>query len=312
MDLVVWLLLSIIVLLCLAAALLWWEAQRATRRRIEREFVDTQLEIRTVSGDQVIVDEYARSPQLRTVLFGPKSWSFFFLRAGVTPTSGFYLGHAAVVLAAGLVGLFFGVFTTIALLLSTGVLVLFRLWLKVERRRKAMVRQIPDFLDRVVRMVTVGSSMGAAFHQAANNSVSPLDEVMGRVTSLHRSGQDLDQCIRQVSHQYGLQELYLIAAVVGVAMRFGGRSDHVLERMAAFMRDLEQARNELIAMSAELRLSAWILTLLPLGIACFILIFNNALFMGMWHDPVGTRLLIGAAVLQVVGTYWLYRLAKSV
>ena len=51
----------------------------------------------------------------------------------------------------------------------------------------------------------------------------------------------------------------MVAAVVSIALRFGGRSDQVLERMAAFMRDVSQARSELSASSAEIRLSAWIL-----------------------------------------------------
>src|SRR5690606_24213796 len=116
--------------------------------------------------------------------------------------------------------------------------------------------------------------------------------------------------LRQTARQYRLHELYLVAAIVGVALRFGGRSDHVLERMAAFMRDLTQARRELVALSAEVRLSAWILALLPLGLAAFILAFNNDLFMNMWHDPVGWKLLLGAAALQIIGSYWLYRMAR--
>jgi len=118
--------------------------------------------------------------------------------------------------------------------------------------------------------------------------------------------------LRHVSRQYGLHELYLIAAVVGVASRFGGRTDQVLERMAAFMRDLQQAQHELVAMSADIRLSAWVLALLPLGLAGFIVVFNNALFMNMWNDPVGWKLLVGAVVLQAAGCYSLYRMARSV
>ncbi|CPL55718.1 type IV pilus assembly protein [Bordetella pertussis] len=127
-----------------------------------------------------------------------------------------------------------------------------------------------------------------------------------------RSGKDLDAALHQVSRQYQLRELFLVSAVIALALRFGGRSDQVLERMAAFMRDLEQARDELTALSAEVRLSAWILALLPIGLALFIIIFNNQLFMGMWHDPMGFRLLVFAMLLQAGGSYWLYRMARSV
>ena len=104
----------------------------------------------------------------------------------------------------------------------------------------------------------------------------------------------------------------MIAAVVSLAMRFGGRSDQVLERMAAFMRDVSQARNELSASSAEIRLSAWVLALLPVGIAGFIMLTNNDLFMNLWRDPAGFKMLVTAVLLQIGGSYWLYRMAKSI
>ena len=115
-----------------------------------------------------------------------------------------------------------------------------------------------------------------------------------------------------MSRQYGLKELYMVAAVVSIALRFGGRSDQVLERMAAFMRDVSQARSELSASSAEIRLSAWILALLPLGIAGFIIVANNDLFVGLWEDPLGFKMLATAVAMQVGGSYWLYRMAKSI
>jgi tight adherence protein B len=122
---------------------------------------------------------------------------------------------------------------------------------------------------------------------------------------------ELEAALRTVAQQYALRELFLAAAVIGLANRFGGRSDQVLDRMAAFMRDLQQARQELVAMSAEVRLSAWILSLLPIGLGCFMIVFNNDLFMNMWTDGTGRKMLACAALLQIVGSFWLYRLGKS-
>jgi tight adherence protein B len=153
--------------------------------------------------------------------------------------------------------------------------------------------------------------MGAAFQTAAAAADEPLREVVETAASLSRS-KELDAALAHVSRLYGLKELYMVAAVVSLALRFGGRSDQVLERMAAFMRDVAQARNELTASSAEVRLSAWILALLPVGNAGFIIVANNNLFMGLWQDPQGFRMLLTAVCLQVGGCYWLYRMAKAI
>ncbi|RYH47795.1 MAG: hypothetical protein EON54_16220 [Alcaligenaceae bacterium] len=58
-------------------------------------------------------------------------------------------------------------------------------------------------------------------------------------------------------------------------------------------------------------MSAWILSLLPIGIAAYIVMFNPTLIIGMYNDPTGFKMLIAAVVLQIGGSYWLYRLAKS-
>ena len=104
--------------------------------------------------------------------------------------------------------------------------------------------------------------------------------------------------LTQEAHIFRLPEVELIAAVIGLALRFGGRADMVLERMAGFMRDREHAQQELMALSAEIRLSAWILGLLPVALSTFLIIFNNNMFMMMLADPVGEKLLIGFYVVR--------------
>ena len=140
----------------------------------------------------------------------------------------------------------------------------------------------------------------------------PLRELLDRSNRLVQAGMDLEHALVQKALVFRLQELELIAAVIGVALRFGGRADTVLERMAAFMRDREYSQNELVALSSETRLSAWVLGLLPIGLGVFMVIFNNRMFVTMLEDPIGKNLLIFAVVLEAIGAYWLYRLAKSV
>ncbi|MFA5700793.1 MAG: type II secretion system F family protein [Desulfuromonas sp.] len=309
MNSVVLLALMALVLLVLAFVLLQGARQQG-KKDTNDQFVLDQLERRL---GQEEISEADALRQRKVWKGGPRNWNEFLLRAGVVPTTGFYVTFWLIVLIPTiLAGVFGGVIAAGAAFVLMLALSLFRLWLKAEKLRKNLVRQLPDFLDRVVRMMTIGNSMGSAFHNAAAGTELPLRDVIDKTVSLNRSGKEIDVALHYVSRQYGLHELYLLASVIGVALKYGGRSDQVLERMSAFMRDLEQARAEMKAMSAELRLSAWVLALLPVGLACFILVFNNALFMGMWEDPAGKMMLVGAVVLQISGSYWLYRLAKSI
>ena len=292
-----------------AGGLLWHTSRAGEQRAAANAFIDTRLAasetVATSSSDAQ--SKYNAAPKKTTAL------DQLLLRAGVIPTAGFFIRNLGFVLAITLIAALFGRgLGAVIGVLSASIMVYFRLWWKAGKRQARMVSQLPVFLDAVVRLITIGNSLGSAFQAASASVDMPLREVMERVASQNRSGKELDQALAQTARLYGLKELHLVSAVISVALKFGGRSDLVLDRMASFIRDLEQARQELHAMSAEVKLSAWILALLPLGIAAYIVTFNNALFLSMWDDPVGFKMLIGAIVLQTVGCYWLYRMAKSI
>jgi tight adherence protein B len=95
-----------------------------------------------------------------------------------------------------------------------------------------------------------------------------------------------------------------------LGVRYGGRADLLLERMAHFLRDREQAERELVAMSSETRMSAWVLGLMPAVVGTAIIMLNAAYFIRMWDDPSGRQMLYGALALQLTGAFLLYRLAR--
>jgi tight adherence protein B len=67
-----------------------------------------------------------------------------------------------------------------------------------------------------------------------------------------------------------------------------------------------------MALSAETRLSAWVLGLLPLVVAGGLFVMNAGYILLMWRDPMGKAMLLTALGLEVVGALLLYRLAKSI
>ncbi len=295
--------------LAIGAVLLWRHADSGARRAASSSFLENQLNRgRDAASKPVPIFESARA-----VRSGLPGWDRLLLLAGVRQSAGLYVRLAVPLVGlATLAWLTLGVVSGIVTLLLVAILEYFLLWLRADKRQRRMISQLPAFLDNIVRLITIGNSMGAAFQTASATTDEPLREVVEMAASLSRSAKELDAALVHVSRLYGLKELYMVAAVVSLAMRFGGRSDQVLERMAAFMRDVAQARNELSASSAEIRLSAWVLALLPVGIGGFIMLTNNDLFMNLWRDPAGFKMLVTAVVLQVVGSYWLYRMAKSI
>jgi tight adherence protein B len=181
---------------------------------------------------------------------------------------------------------------------------------RTRARRRRIVRQLPSFLDGIVRLVVLGNSVPAAFQAALQTTEAPLRECLDHVSRMLRSGVEIDRALQHVSELYRVSEFELVGAVLRLSVKYGGRADTMLDRMASFMRDLEQAERELIAMSAETRMSAWVLALLPIGIGGFLIVFNPHYFASMWNDGSGRNLAYWAFGMQALGVLLLYRLAR--
>jgi Flp pilus assembly protein TadB len=190
------------------------------------------------------------------------------------------------------------------------VFLYFVLSMRANKRRQAIVRQLPSFLDGIVRLITLGNSVPAAFQAALQSTDAPLRECLDHVSRMLRSGVEIDRALSHVAVLYGARELELVGAVLRLSVKYGGRADVMLDRMSSFMRDLEQAERELVAMSSETRLSSWVLGMLPVGIGGFLILTNPNYFGSMWFDPSGRRILYLAFGLQMLGAYLLYRLAR--
>ncbi|WP_438393260.1 type II secretion system F family protein [Caballeronia sp. DA-9] len=181
---------------------------------------------------------------------------------------------------------------------------------RAQKRYQRITRQLPVFLDGIVRLIIIGNSVPAAFQAALATTDAPLRECLDRVSRMLRSGVEIDAALKHVSQMYRISELELIGSVLRISVRYGGRSDVMLDRMAGLMRDMEQAERELIALTTETRLSSWMLGLLPVLVGGFVTISNPRYFAAMWADPLGQRLVFVAAGLQALGVFLLYSLAR--
>ncbi|CAB3698073.1 type II secretion system F family protein [Paraburkholderia rhynchosiae] len=220
------------------------------------------------------------------------------LVTGIVATLCFLAGSRGGILAAGVT------------LFGCVVFLYFAMSMRATRRRQAIVRQLPSFLDGIVRLITLGNSVPAAFQASLQTTEAPLRECLDHVSRMLRSGVEIDRALSHVAVLYGTRELELVGAVLRLSVKYGGRADVMLDRMSSFMRDLEQAERELIAMSSETRLSSWVLGMLPIGIGGFLILTNPRYFGSMWFDPGGRQILYLAFALQLTGAYLLYRLAR--
>ncbi|MFC5743253.1 type II secretion system F family protein [Dyella tabacisoli] len=302
-------LLSLTLLLLAGAIELWWGSAARQQQRKSMAHIEHSL----AGTPPLPVPAIALAPKTPLRKRGEQHLDALLLRAAL-PTGWripimLLLAGLALVLAGWWR---IGSILAVPLMLVVYVAVVW-LWLRarIEKQQKQILRQLPDFLDGLVRMASIGNSLPMAFQATTTSVQMPLRAVLDRTMQSARSGLDLDRALQLASQPYRVEALELLHVVLGTGMRMGGRADQILQRMSDFMRDLSHARQELHAITSETRLSAWVLGLLPLIVAAFMTLCNPTFFMPMFTHPLGHKLLLIALALESVGGFLLYRLAKS-
>lgn len=318
------LLIAAIVLVLLAGAVeLWWGSAARARRRDSLRHLEQRLaadEARILNTPATATPaaapasregakQPAPQPQRR-----PGRWRVFAERAGLA--LGPRLLLLAIVPGLLLMGLAAWRVQSLWAALAAGVLyiIVLGLWLmrRIDRQQRLMTHQLPDFLDNVVRMISIGHSLPMAFHGATDNVAMPLRGVLDHTMQRMRAGMELDEALRQSGRIHRIEALELLQAVIGMSMRYGGRTDQVLQRVSDFMRDLEQAQQELKSVTSETRMSSWVLGLLPILVGSFMMLANPGFFTPVFHVALGHKLLLIALCLELLGAFLLYRLARSI
>jgi tight adherence protein B len=97
---------------------------------------------------------------------------------------------------------------------------------------------------------------------------------------------------------------------IRIQREVGGNLAETLRTTAATLREREQLRRQVRALSAEGRLSAYILIVLPIGLFLYLLLVNFDYISLLWTSLVGIAMVIFAVVAMVIGIFWMRNVVK--
>lgn len=251
---------------------------------------------------------FSRQPKKKSTRVKTLLW-----RAGVEPKErhivlivmGILLLTALVVMSKGLLT---------AMFIPLLVFVFLYLWLqrRASTRIKDILFQLPLFLDQVLRALGTGRSMEGALELATLESPQPLKAVFERVLRENQLGKDLGLAIQETADLYRLHELYLVSLAIRVNRSYGSSVRELIKNIVKMIHQREAARRELKTMTGETRVTAWVLGLLPLVIAGYIMMMNPGYMTTMWEDSSGRFMLFTAVFFQLIGAFALWRMIKSI
>ena len=180
----------------------------------------------------------------------------------------------------------------------------------VTRRRVAFDAQFPDVLDLVGASLESGASIAHALQLVVDETDEPAAAEFGRVLTATRMGATLPEALAGAADRIGSKDLDWTVQAVTVQQRTGGKLAEILRIVARTMRDRAEAKRELTALTAEGRLSAYILGGLPFALTGLLLMVNPAYLKPLVTDPLGLVLIVVAGVLMLAGFAWMRRIVR--
>jgi tight adherence protein B len=180
---------------------------------------------------------------------------------------------------------------------------------KTGQRRRKFSAQLPDTLQIMAGSLRAGYGLVQAVDAVAREAPSPTLEEFRRVVLEHRLGRDLTEALQALADRFGTEDLEWVVQAVDIHREVGGDLAAILDTVAATIRERAQLQRQVQALTAEGRLSAYVLTALPIALALALKVINPDYFEDLTH---GTGLLLsGAAVLMlVVGGLWFRKLCR--
>ena len=205
-----------------------------------------------------------------------------------------------------------GVLAFIGTAIASIVLLRFYLLVRLRRRLQRMIVQLPQLLDHIIRSLKSGRTLGDGFLLAIDNCQQPLHGALLRTRNSIQRGMPLSDAVDDFAALYEQEEFHILALSMSVNQRYGGNASEVLENLIRLIRDRDQASRQLRAMTGETRMSALVLGGLPIAMAGYLFLSSPDLLLGMWEQTSGQLVLLFAFALQLIGSFLLWRMMRSI
>ncbi len=183
----------------------------------------------------------------------------------------------------------------------------FFLWLLllsiINKRRAAFTEQLSDCLTTVANALRAGYSFQQAVDVVAKEMEPPISVEFARVSYDVSMGINLDVALEQMARRVESSDFDLVVTAVLIQRDIGGNLAQILDSISDTIIERIRMKREINALTAQGRLSALVLVLLPFFVASFMYFFNHDQFMILFDEPIGQIALGVSLIMDLVGVF---------
>jgi tight adherence protein B len=172
-----------------------------------------------------------------------------------------------------------------------------------QRRLRKFDEQLPDALMMLSGGMRAGVGLSSAIGQLVLEAPAPLGQEFSLLLREQRLGVTLEQSLNSLARRMPTQTTVLVVSAMRIASETGGGLAETLERTAHTIRSRLQMEAKIVALTAQGKLQAWVVGLLPVGLGLVLSKMEPEAMGMLWHTHIGWLTLIVLVVFEFMGVY---------
>lgn len=182
--------------------------------------------------------------------------------------------------------------------------------LKSARRSRAFLAQLPDTLQLIAGSLSAGYSLPQSIDAVVRQGRPPVSDELRKALIEARLGAPIEDALDDVADRMDSKDFRWVVMAIRVQRQVGGNLAEVLTTTAATLRERERLRRQVQVLSAEGRLSAYILFGLPIAFGLYMGAVRPGYLKPLFTEPIGLVLIVGTVILLAIGGLWLRKVVN--
>jgi tight adherence protein B len=181
---------------------------------------------------------------------------------------------------------------------------------KRSKRIADLEEQLPDALDFLARSMRAGHAFSISLEMVGEEIHDPLGQEFRGLFNEQNLGASLERSLASFGKRVPLPDVRFFSSAVLLQRQTGGNLSEILNRLSHIIRERFRLKGQVRAVSAHGRLTATILTLLPIATLAGLLLTSPGYLDPMLNDSTGRRIIALGVVAQVVGNFFIRKIIK--
>ena len=180
-----------------------------------------------------------------------------------------------------------------------------RFWVgrRIGGRLGAFNKQLADTITLLSNSLRAGSSFLQSIELVSRETPAPMGEEMGRVVREVNLGLGMEEALANLVRRIKSDDLDLMVTAIGVQQQVGGNLAEILDTIAFTIRERVRIKGEINTLTAQGRMSGYLVAFLPIGIAVALNFINPAFMQPLFTQLLGQILLGVGGVMMVIGFF---------